>query len=85
MTLSAQSILDFPVPQATHVVTARDAILYALSVGYGTSPLDENALNYVYERNLVTAPTLANIVAHPARGCSRRVSTGRVWCIPNIA
>ncbi|MDC7744646.1 MaoC family dehydratase [Rhizobium binxianense] len=65
MTLSAQSILDFPVPQATHVVTARDAILYALSVGYGTNALEENALNYVYERDLVTAPTLANIVAHP--------------------
>ncbi|MBB3135465.1 acyl dehydratase [Rhizobium pisi] len=65
MTLSAQSILEFPVPQATHVVTARDAILYALSVGYGTNPLDEEALNYVYERDLVTAPTLANIVAHP--------------------
>ncbi|MDC9812690.1 MULTISPECIES: MaoC family dehydratase [Rhizobium] len=65
MTLSAQSILDFPVPQATHLVTARDAILYALSVGYGTNALEENALNYVYERDLVTAPTLANIVAHP--------------------
>ncbi|UIJ83718.1 MaoC family dehydratase [Rhizobium leguminosarum] len=65
MTLSAQSILDFPVPQATHVVTARDAILYALSVGYGTNALDEKALNYVYERDLVTSPTLANIVAHP--------------------
>jgi acyl dehydratase len=65
VTLSAQSILDFPVPQATHVVTARDAILYALSVGYGTNALDEKALNYVYERDLVTAPTLANIVAHP--------------------
>nr|WP_245456563.1 MaoC family dehydratase [Rhizobium hidalgonense] len=63
--LSAQSILDFPVPQATHVVTARDAILYALSVGYGTDGPDENLLNYVYERDLVTAPTLANIVAHP--------------------
>jgi len=65
VTLSAQSILDFPVPQATDVVTARDAILYALSVGYGTNPLDENLLNYVYERDLVTAPTLANVVAHP--------------------
>ncbi|MDU0359186.1 MaoC/PaaZ C-terminal domain-containing protein [Rhizobium sp. 25PS6] len=64
MTLSAQSILDFPVPQATHVVTARDAILYALSVGYGTDAPDA-ALKYVYERDLVTAPTLANIVAHP--------------------
>ncbi|NNH83305.1 dehydratase [Rhizobium laguerreae] len=64
MTLSAQSILDFPVPQATHVVTARDAILYALSVGYGTDAPDA-ALKYVYERDLATAPTLANIVAHP--------------------
>jgi acyl dehydratase len=65
VTLSAQSILDFPVPQATHVVTARDAILYALSVGYGTNALAEKALSYVYERDLVTAPTLVNIVAHP--------------------
>ncbi|MBY3511054.1 dehydratase [Rhizobium laguerreae] len=64
MTLSGQSILDFPVPQATHVVTARDAILYALSVGYGTDAPDA-ALKYVYERDLATAPTLANIVAHP--------------------
>ncbi|GGD94307.1 MaoC family dehydratase [Rhizobium anhuiense] len=76
MTLSAQSILDFPVPQATHVVTARDAILYALSVGYGTNPLDENLLNYVYERDLVTAPTLANVVAHPGPWMQQ---TGVYW------
>lgn len=65
MTISAQSILDFAIPKATQVVSARDAILYALSVGYGIDALDDQELKYVYERDLVTAPTLANIVAHP--------------------
>jgi acyl dehydratase len=64
MVLSAQSMLDFPVPDATQTVTAKDAILYALSVGYGTNPLEASALRRVYERDLLTAPTFANIVAH---------------------
>lgn len=63
MTISAQSLLDFSVPEARQTVAARDAILYALSVGYGTEPLDPAHLRFLYEEKLMPAPTLANVVA----------------------
>jgi acyl dehydratase len=65
MSVTARSILDFPIPEARETVTARDAALYALSVGYGAQPLDTAHLRFLYERELRTAPTLANVVAHP--------------------
>ncbi|MEO5324569.1 MaoC/PaaZ C-terminal domain-containing protein [Mesorhizobium sp. CC13] len=64
MSLPATSILDFSIPETRQTVAARDAILYALSVGYGTEPLDPSHLRYLYEADLVPAPTLANVVAH---------------------
>jgi acyl dehydratase len=45
--------------------TDKDAILYALSVGAGGNPLDENELRLVYEKNLHALPTLAAVLAHP--------------------
>jgi len=56
--------MDFPIPQARQTVTARDAILYALTVGYGTEPLDPAHLRRVQEDDLLAVPTLANVVAH---------------------
>ncbi|MBB6470329.1 acyl dehydratase [Aminobacter lissarensis] len=64
MSIPAASILDFAIPQTRQTVTAKDAILYALSVGYGSQPLDASHLRYLYEADLLTAPTLANVVAH---------------------
>jgi len=57
--------MEFPAPEARQTVAARDAILYALSVGYGTEPLDQAHLRRTQERDLLPAPTLANVVAHP--------------------
>jgi acyl dehydratase len=45
--------------------TDKDTILYALSVGAGADPLDENELRLVYEKNLRALPTLAAVLAHP--------------------
>lgn len=64
MAISAQSLMDFPIPQPQQTVSARDAILYALSVGYGSEPLDPTHLKRVVERDLIVAPTLGNVVAH---------------------
>jgi len=44
---------------------AKDTILYALSVGAGTDPLDPNQLGLVYERDLRALPTMAAVLAHP--------------------
>ena len=64
MVLSAEALMDFPIPEARQTVAARDAILYALTVGYGAEPLDDAHLKYTQEAGLVPAPTLANVVCH---------------------
>jgi hypothetical protein len=44
---------------------AKDTILYALSVGVGSDPLDENQLRLAYEKGLAALPTMAAVLAHP--------------------
>lgn len=46
-------------------VTARDAILYALGVGVGSDPDDEQSLRFVYENGLQTLPTYSTVLAYP--------------------
>ena len=48
-----------------HDFTAKDTMLYALGLGYGTDPLDTEQLKFVYEENLVAVPSLINVLAHP--------------------
>jgi acyl dehydratase len=64
VTVAAQALMDFPIPDAVQTLSARDAILYALSTGYGALPVDPAHLRYIHERGLVAAPTLANVAAH---------------------
>jgi acyl dehydratase len=46
--------------------TQRDAMLYALSVGYGRDPLNEEELRFVYEKTLKAVPTMATIMTDDA-------------------
>ncbi|MDB5702343.1 MAG: MaoC-like dehydratase [Sphingomonadales bacterium] len=43
----------------------RDTILYALGLGYGADPLDGGELPFVYERELRSLPSYANLLCHP--------------------
>jgi acyl dehydratase len=43
--------------------TDRETMLYALGVGMGADPMNEQELSFVYERNLKAMPTLASVVA----------------------
>jgi len=43
----------------------RDTILYALGLGYGADPLNEEELPFVYEANLRCLPSFANVLCHP--------------------
>jgi acyl dehydratase len=45
--------------------TARDAMLYALSLGYGDDPLAPSHLRHVLEDRLRVLPTMALVLAHP--------------------
>lgn len=65
MTLDADHLMDFAIPLSHQTVTAKDAIIYALSTGYSLNPLDPAHLEYMRETAPLTAATLANVVAHP--------------------
>lgn len=47
------------------VLSDRDAMFYALTIGLGRDPLDESELPYVFEKDLKIFPTLPLIVGHP--------------------
>ncbi len=63
MPIAVRSLMAYPIPDLRRTVGARDAILYALSTGYGSSPLDAAHLRRVQERDLIVTPTLPNVVA----------------------
>ena len=52
-------------PEVEQTYTARDTMLYALGLGYGHDPMDENQLQFVYEKNLKTLPTMAVVLGYP--------------------
>lgn len=54
---------QFPVLRQTY--GAKDAILYALALGYGSDPLDEEQLRYVFEEGLQVVPAFANVLCYP--------------------
>lgn len=41
----------------------RETMLYALGIGFGRDPMNTKELPFVYEKNLVTIPTLSTVVA----------------------
>jgi acyl dehydratase len=61
-----------------HRYVAKDTILYALGVGYGADPTDDDELRFVYEDRLVAAPTLAVVLAGPG-GWIRNPQSGIDW------
>src|SRR3546814_21095989 len=48
-----------------HVFSVKDTMLYALGLGYGSDPLDESQIAFVYEDGLKPVPSLCNTLAHP--------------------
>jgi acyl dehydratase len=58
-------LLSWPFPETRTRYAARDTILYALTVGACTDPLDRRALRLVYEEGLQALPSMACVLAHP--------------------
>jgi acyl dehydratase len=52
------AVHDVPVPW-----TDRETILYALSIGLGSDPLDRSELPFVWEKELKAVPTMGTVVA----------------------
>ena len=64
MAIDYDKLLALEIPDVEHVYTERDAILYALGLGFGQDPVNENELAFVYERNLKALPTFALMLGY---------------------
>ncbi len=66
MAIDPERLLNFPIPDQHQTITQADSILYALSVGLGTDPLDERQLDFVDQhRTLKAMPSMAVVLGHP--------------------
>lgn len=59
MAIDPEAALRLDIAPVRHAYTARDTILYALGIGFGSDPLDETHLRHVVETGLRAFPTMA--------------------------
>lgn len=65
MAIKYEKLVTQKFPEAEQTHTKRDTILYALGLGFGADPVDENQLQYVYEKGLKALPTMAVVLGSP--------------------
>jgi acyl dehydratase len=65
MPIDYDRIKNWPFPEVVQTYTEKDSMLYALGVGYGHDPMDEAQLRFVYEKNLLAAPTMPVVLGYP--------------------
>ena len=63
--INAQALLARPFPVLRQSYTEKDSILYALSLGYGTNPIDPEQIQFVYEKNLRVVPSMVAVMCAP--------------------
>ncbi|MDA1369302.1 MAG: MaoC/PaaZ C-terminal domain-containing protein [Proteobacteria bacterium] len=65
MTFDPEYLLNRKFPTIRQTYNAKDCMLYALGVGMGIDPLDEDCLPFVYEDGLKVSPSQSVVLAHP--------------------
>jgi len=65
MPVDYATLMALEVPATTQRYTAKDSILYALGIGMGADPMDEEQLRFVHEKDLRAVPTQAIVLALP--------------------
>ena len=78
MPLNPDKLLALDIPDIEHTYGPKDCILYALGVGLGQDPMDENELAFVYEKNLRVLPTFPVVQGYSAYSF-RRPEFGITW------
>jgi acyl dehydratase len=78
MPIVYDKLMALKIPEVAQAYTEKDAILYALGVGLGRDPMDEDELPFVYERNLKVLPTFAAVLGWPGFW-ARDLDTGIDW------
>jgi len=76
--LDYDAIKNWNFGDITQTYTARDTMLYALGIGLGADPLDQQQLAYTYEKTLRAVPTMAAVLGSPGFWWSHP-GTGADW------
>jgi acyl dehydratase len=59
-----EKIMAMQVAPVEQTYEPRDCMLYALGVGFGHDPMNEDELAFVYEKNLKVLPTMATVLGY---------------------
>ncbi len=78
MTIVYDKLMALKIPPAEQTYDEKDCILYALGVGLGQNPMNEDELAFVYEKNLKVLPTMAAVLGYPGPWL-RNLDTGVDW------
>jgi len=65
MPINYDALLSLKVPEVEHRYEHKDVLLYALGIGLGRNPTNENELSFVYEKNLRVLPTFPTVLGRP--------------------
>ena len=78
MTIVYDKLMALDIAPAEQIYDAKDCMLYALGVGLGHDPMNEDELAFVYEKNLKVLPTMATVLAHSG-SLARNPHSGINW------
>lgn len=65
MTIDRAALLARPFPDVPVEVAPRDAMLYALGIGFGSEPTNPDHLRFAYEKTLAIFPTMPAVLGSP--------------------
>jgi len=78
MTIVYDMLMALDIAPVDQFYDAKDCMLYALGVGLGHDPTNEDELAFVYEKNLKVLPTMATIIGHSA-ALAQNPNSGINW------
>lgn len=78
MAIDYDALMAWPFPDIEQTYTEKDTILYALGIGFGADPTDQDQLRFVYEEGLTAAPSMAVVLGYPGLWM-RNPETGIDW------
>lgn len=76
--IDVHQLLNREFEEIIQTYSARDAIFYALSIGLGADPQDEQQLRFVYEKNQAAFPTFSLVLGYPGFW-AKEPDTGIDW------
>jgi acyl dehydratase len=78
MPIVYEKLMALDIPAREHAYDAKDCMLYALGIGLGHDPMNEDELPFVYEKNLKVLPTMAAVLGYVGFW-ARDLDTGIDW------